>query len=111
MQTNQDIVKLLNNKNEFNIIDNEIWETIINRIKQNEKIEKLNLFVNEISIKYNIEKKNLIKELLNYIIRNYPKYINNKFLLFVENLMHSHIQNSNNYVLYSLACLLSFISE
>ena len=111
MQTNQDIVKILNSKNELNIIDNEIWESLINRIKQKEKIEKLNLFVNEISIKYNIEKKNLIKELLNYIIRNYPKYINNKFLFFVENLMHSHIQNSNNYVLYSLARLLSFISE
>jgi replication factor C subunit 3/5 len=61
MQTNQDIVKILNNKNEFNIIDNEIWEILINRIKQKEKIEKLNLFVNEISIKYNIEKKILLK--------------------------------------------------
>jgi replication factor C subunit 3/5 len=111
MQSNQDIVKILNKKNEFNIIDNEVWENLINKIKQREKIEKLNLFVYEISLKYNIEKKNLIKELLNYIIRNYPKYVNNKFLFFVENLMHSHIQSSNNYVLYSLARLLSFISE
>lgn len=110
MQSNQDIVKILNKKNEFNIIDNEVWENVISKIKQKEKIEKINSFVCEISIKYNIEKKNLIKELLNYIIRNYPKYVNKNFLFFIENLMHSHIQNSNTYILYSLARLLTFIS-
>jgi len=112
MQSNQDIVKLHNKNNyEFNIIDCEVWKTLIEKIKQREKIENLNAFVYDISIKYNIDKKNIIKDFLNYIIRNHPDFISNKFLSFVENVMHSQIQNSNVHINYSLSRLSSFISE
>jgi len=112
MQSKQDIVKKSSFKNdsEFDIIDNEVWENLILKISQHEKLHIINDYVYEISVKYNIDKKNIIKDFLNYIIRNYPKYKNKEFLNFVENLMHSQIQNNNIHINYSLTQLSSFIS-
>ena len=111
MQSNQDIVKQnINNDFKFNIIDNNIWKTLIEMLLKKEKINTLNDYIYLISIKYNIDKKNIIKDFLNYIIRNYSKYINTQFLEFVENLLHSQVQNNNVYINYSLTQLSSFIS-
>jgi replication factor C subunit 3/5 len=112
MQSNQDIVKQnVDNDFKFNIIDNNIWETLITMFIKREKINTLNDYIYLISMKYNIDKKNIIKDFLNYIIRNYSKYVNTKFLEFVENLLHSQVQNNNVYVNYSLTRLSSFISS
>ena len=70
----------------------------------------LNECVSDISLNYNIDKKNIIKDFFNYIIRNHPKYLSIEFLNFVENLMHSQIQNNNIYIYYSLSKLSSFLS-
>jgi replication factor C subunit 3/5 len=111
MQSNQDIVKQnINNDFKFNIIDNNIWETLIEMLLKKEKINTLNNYIYLISMKYNIDKKNIIKDFLNYIIRNYSKYVNTQFLEFVENLLHSQVQNNNIYINYSLTQLSSFIS-
>lgn len=111
MQSKQDIIKFQENDIlEFNIIDNDIWETLIHKLSAREKLENINNYIQLISNQYNIDKKNIIKDFLNYIIRNHPKYLSNKFLNFVENLMHSQIQNNNIYVNYSLTRLSSFIS-
>jgi len=111
MQSKQDIIKFQENDIlEFNIIDNDIWETLIHKLYVREKLENVNNYIQLISNQYNIDKKNIIKDFLNYIIRNHPKYLSNKFLNFVENLMHSQIQNNNIYVNYSLTRLSSFIS-
>ena len=118
MQSKQDITKNIINDNnnnnselnsEFNIIDSDVWEELISKITNSEKLETLNDFVYEISIKYNIDKKNIIKDFLNYIIRKYPKYTNTQFLDFVENLMHSQIQNNNVHINYSLTRLSTFL--
>jgi replication factor C subunit 3/5 len=111
MQSKQDIIKFQENDIlEFNIIDNDIWETLLTKLSSREKLENINNYIQIISNQYNIDKKNIIKDFLNYIIRNHPKYLSNKFLNFVENLMHSQIQNNNIYVNYSLTRLSSFIS-
>ena len=111
MQSNQDIVK--NQSDEafkFCIIDSDVWENLLERLKKNEKIENIKLFVHSISIQYNIDKKNIIKDFINYIIRNHPKYLSSKFFSFIENLMHSQIQNNNIHIYYSLSRLSSFVS-
>ena len=71
MQSNQDIIKY-DSKDEASIciIDNDIWENIIEKIIMREKIDNICEYVHLISIKYNIDKKNIIKDFLNYIIRN-----------------------------------------
>jgi DNA polymerase III delta prime subunit len=107
MQSNQNTVK---DDTECYIIDNDVWESLIELLSKREKIENINMFVHNISIQYNIDKKNIIKDFLNYIIRNHPQYLCNEFLNFIENLMHSQIQNNNIHIHYSLSRLTSFIS-
>jgi replication factor C subunit 3/5 len=111
IQSNQDIVKT-QSENDANmyIIDNEVFENIISKITKREKLENICTYVHTISIKYNIDKKNIIKDFLNYIIRNKRQYINTDFLNFVENLMHSQNLNNNNHIYYSLSRLSSFLS-
>ena len=109
MQSNQDIIKY-DSKDESSIciIDNDIWENIIEKIKKREKTENICSYVHLISIKYNIDKKNIIKDFLNYIIRSKPQSITPEFLNFVENLMHSQNLNNKNHIFYSLSRLSSF---
>lgn len=108
MQSNQDIVKM-NKDNSFNIIDNEVWENLTNKLVNKDKIETLNSYIYNISITYNIDKKNIIKDYLNYIIRNKPNVISSEFLNFVENLLHSQESNIQCFVYYSLFRLSSFM--
>ena len=109
MQSNQDIIKFdSNDESSISIIDNDIWENIIEKIKKREKIENICAYVHLISIKYNIDKKNIIKDFLNYIIRNKSESITPEFLNFVENLMHSQNLNNKNHIFYSLSRLSSF---
>jgi len=111
MQSNQDIAKNKDKFAEFNIIDNDIWDLLLKKLSKNKNIDAIKSFVHSISIEYNIDKKNIIKEFLNYIIRTYPKYLSSDFLYFIDNLMHSQIQNNNVHIYYSLLRLSSFITN
>jgi len=98
-------------ENEYlNIIDNEVWDELYTKILQKEKIENINNFIHSISINYNIDKKNIIKDFLNYIIKTYTKNVNNKFLDFVENLIHSQNNNNNIHINYLISKLSSSLS-
>jgi replication factor C subunit 3/5 len=112
IQSNQDIIHLVNSDSksvlQLNIIDNMVWDNIIELIQKREKMEKINLFIHEISVKYNVDKKNIIKDLFNYIIRYKTHLINTDFLYFVENLMHSPGNNNYN-IYYSISRLSSFL--
>ena len=101
MQSNQDVIHY----HEYSIIDENIWENILLKLKSREKPECLNRLIYDISIKYNIDKKNIIKDFLNYIIRNHNECVNSKFLNLVENIIHAPNQNSNisiNYLITKL---------
>ena len=109
MQSNQDIIKLDNEDSIIYIIDNDIWENIIEMIQNKQNIESIKKYIHKVSIEYNIDKKNIIKDFLNYIIRNHPKCIHKDFLNFVENLMHSQIQNNDIHIYYALSRLSSLL--
>jgi DNA polymerase III delta prime subunit len=113
MQSNQDIVIKTSNsaqvESRFYIIDNNVWEMLTNKLTNHSKISDLNSYIYDISIKYNIDKKNIIKDYLNYIIRNKPNIITSDFLNFVENLMHSQDSNNQIFLYYSLSRLSSFM--
>jgi len=117
MQTNQDIVQSnnsiisLNNSNQYNIINSLIWESIISKMKTKESLEKLANYVQFISVKYNVDKKYIINEFLNYIIRNKSEFVTTDILDFIENIMHSQISDTNIYVNYALSKLSCFISS
>ena len=112
MQSNQNI-----KNDDIKIIDDIIWSTLYDKIKcstvskRSTDIKQLVSYINETSRKYNIDTKNIIKDFLNYIIRNYD-YMNNKeFLNFVENIVHFEDCKSSDYVNYSLLKLSSLIKE
>jgi DNA polymerase III delta prime subunit len=113
MQSKQDIFKIENVKNVKNelefIIDDNIWETITNMIVNKKGVSNIETLIHNISINYNIDKKNIIKDYLNYIIRNKPDTICPEFLNFVENVMHSQECNNKTHLYFSLSKLSSFI--
>lgn len=113
MQSNQDILKLNEyshiKPSNFYIINDNIWETIIKQLKEKEIISNINNYIHNISIQYNIDKKNIIKDFLNYIIRNKQELVNKDFLNFVENIIHSQNCTNDVYVNYSLLKLSSLI--
>ena len=103
MQTNQDHI------HECKIIKNELWIKLTNYLKKNTKntknshVDSILKKINKISREYNIEPKNIIKNYLNYIIRNYP--ITQEFLYNIENIMHvkdCKTEHILNYIIYKL---------
>ena len=108
IQSNQDSIK---NNLDFDIIDKDVWESLIEKLIHKENIITIYNFIHLISIKYNIDKKNIITDFLNYIIRNHQEYLSRDFLFFIENLMHSPVQNNNIFINYSLSRLLRFVCK
>ena len=81
MQSNE---QLIYNKK---IIQEKLWEKISFNIINKNLNENLK-YISSISNEYNIEKKNIIKNYLNYLIRNKKNIVNCNFLSFIENIMH-----------------------
>ena len=98
MQSNQNITD-----SDFNIIDDSIWKALFEMIKSKQTMKELTNFINKTSVKYNIDKKNIMKDFLNYIIRNKGgEIVSLEFLNFVENIMHFEDCKNSDYVNYSL---------
>jgi len=106
MQSNQNIID-----DDIKIIDDSVWLILYNKIKKGVELKNLEKFINDISSKYNIDKKNIIKDYLNYIIRNYKNMINPKYLYFIENIMHFEDCKNNYFVNYSLLRLSALAKE
>jgi hypothetical protein len=53
-------------------------------------IPKIIQYLHELSIQYNIDKKNIIQNYFNYIIRNHPEMVTSSFLDIVENVVHNY---------------------
>jgi DNA polymerase III delta prime subunit len=108
MQSNQDV-----NPDDFNIIDASVWENLYCKIQDNIELSIIVNEVNGMSIKYNIDKKNIIKDFLNYIIRYKYTGICNKmpdYLNFIENIMHFEDCKNSYYVSYLISQLSSLIN-
>ena len=104
------------NKEHMSILDKHILEDIFNNLLKKENIENvinienIILHINTINNERNIDKKKILTELINYIIRNHPKYISSKLLNFTENLTHTKITNHNIYLKYSIFKLTFILS-
>jgi len=106
MQSNQNMVD-----SRINIIDSSVWENLYNLLKKKESLNKLDAYIQEISVKYNIDKKNIIKDFLNYIIREKTASIKRDFLNFIENLIHNQEFKNAYYISYALSRLATFIDN
>ena len=108
IQSNQ--LSINDTEQTINIITNDVWEILFNIFKRNTALHNIEKHVDTISATYNIDKKNIVKEFLNYIIRNKKVPLTIDFCGFVENILHSQYSNSNICMSYFYAHLLSFCS-
>lgn len=86
----------------------ELLQTVINS-KDDNTLHTVNENLDVIGNTFNIEPKNIVKEFLNFIIRNKKTYVTPKFLNFCEVLMHiqdTNIKYYKNYFAIFLRCVL-----
>ena len=107
MQSNQDITD-----DEINIVDETIWLKLYELVT-NTDIEKEYLMaeIDTISRRFNMEKKNIIKDFLNYIIRKHPDKTTSEMLDFIENIVHFEDCNNGFYVNYAIIRLASLCRD
>jgi DNA polymerase III delta prime subunit len=67
IQLNQNVIV-----QQSNIIDNTIWERLREMFVGNKLKKDIKVFINRLSIHYNIDKKQIIKDYYNYLIMNHP---------------------------------------
>jgi len=106
MQTNQNI-----QEKDMNIIQESIWEDLFERIITQDAGKNIEQYIHSISLLYNINKKNIIKDFFNYMIRKKCDVISCEFLKSVENIMHFENSNESYYVNYALTRLLLHIPK
>jgi replication factor C subunit 3/5 len=114
IQSNQYVSKyndtMDSNNNNIHIIESREWDIIISKLKSKEKLESVSSYIQYISTKYNIDKKNIIKDFINYIIHNEKIKITCEFLNFIENLMHAQNDSNNNILInYLLSKITLFL--
>jgi replication factor C subunit 3/5 len=86
MQSNEQLI------HDKKIVQSDLLDKLTDTIT-NSTLEYNLRFIQEISNEYNIEKKNLVKTYLNYIIRTHKDMLTTSFLDFVENIMHIPMLN------------------
>jgi replication factor C subunit 3/5 len=74
-------------------------------LKENTLLSDFKHFIQETSIKYNINKKNIMNDYFNYLIRNKQDIINQEFLSGIENIIHFQDCSNENYLNYSFQLL------
>ena len=92
------------------VIDNAKWEELYTVFKKNTTVVAAIKYCDDMSNTYYMDKKNIIKNYLNYIIRQKPTLITSGMLDFCENLLHN--QNPNEYFIeYACTKLISFHNQ
>ena len=69
-----------------NIIDDTVWKSLYDLFQENKKTIKV--FINQLSINYNIDKKQIIKDYYNYLILNHS--INSEIVEKMEIVIHNY---------------------
>jgi replication factor C subunit 3/5 len=83
-----------------NIITDSIWEKIHDLLTKNDSKNKMIEYINEVSVQFNMDKKNILKNYFNYIIRKKKEIVNAEFLISVEVIMHSNDSNIEHVINY-----------
>jgi len=85
----------------YQYITKTLWENIIKKLKEEDE-EDIILYISESSIKYSIEKVDLIKEFINYLIKEKSYSMNNEWISIFKFIIHSEIANSDYIVPYAI---------
>lgn len=71
------------------VINTVIWEEIENLLTDQYKYKNVGEKLEQISIEYNVDIKNLLKYFFNYIIRYKKEYVSRELIQFIEFIVHS----------------------
>ena len=93
------------------IVSSKLYEELYNSLINKEDIESIRNKIDVISKTRNIDKKSLIKNLINYIIKNKREGYYENFLNLIENLLHSQIYSEDDYVNYFVIKFLNLNRE
>ena len=85
IQLNQNVIV-----QQSNIIDDTVWKRLFDLFKEKNDRTKIKVFINRLSINYNIDKKQIIKDYYNYLILSHPELINPKTLEKMEIVIHNY---------------------
>lgn len=88
------------NLTKYKIVNNETWEVFTDKLIEN-KICMIN-YVDDMSISYNLDKKEIIKLYINYLIFCKTHLLTSKILYTLENIIHNSELPANNYVTFAL---------
>jgi replication factor C subunit 3/5 len=100
IQLNQNVIV-----QQSNIINNELWKKMYDLFeekyeeKETQKI-KIKKFINHLSIQYNIDKKQIIKDYYNYLILNHVEQVTPETLNKMEIVIHNYDCNINVLINY-----------
>jgi replication factor C subunit 3/5 len=105
MQSNQNVI----NSN-YHIIDSFVWENMYTLFCQKkEAVQTILKYIDSIGLDSNMDKKNIIKHFLNYIVRNKPEVVKKELFHFIENIMHFQDCKNSHYVTYAVYQLTSLL--
>ena len=90
--------------NKEKLIDEKKWKDVFVFLTT-KSLPESREYLSEMSSTYDIEKKNIIKNLINYIIHNKEYKINKNFLNMIEFIVHDIDVSSDYYINYSLLAL------
>ena len=96
------------------VMDIQILETIHQMLQKqciqecekqdnNNHIQSIIMYIHEISTQYNTDKKTIIRNYVNFIIRNKPQLVTNDFFEIVKNILH-HSNISVEHILNYFCC-------
>jgi DNA polymerase III gamma/tau subunit len=109
---NSDIRSMINylqcNKsmiNDIKVLHDCVWLNLINLLLIKNNHNAIITHLEQLSQMYNMSIKNIIKEFLNYIIREKTEYINNPLLEFIEEIIHLKDINVHYFKNYSALML------
>lgn len=94
IQLNQNIVEW-----ESNIINDSVWEKMHDMLLQNQPNEII-FYIHEMSIQYNIDKKNILKQYFDFVFVHKKTHISPQFLDVVETISHCNDSNIGHVMQY-----------
>ncbi len=93
------------------IIDRNVWKSLYAQIVDKCPPEMISQTIQDISNDYNIDKKNIVKDFLNYLIQQHGEKVTSSMLDFIENLVHVQTSYTNTHILYLATKLCSTLSS
>ena len=82
IQLNQNVIM-----SQGNIIDNQVWKRLFDMFSTNDDPKT---FIHLLSINYNVDKKQIIKDYYNYLILNHPEIVTSDVLERMEVVIHNY---------------------